>query len=184
MHPALDMDIGSAGKLAPLQQCHLGPVLILGVLGAVDETGQVPAIQIAETTHLFGQRHQSGQQRHHPLPGVMEHVDPIGTQLHEEIERGIRGLLAVGRLRHKATELGRTGGRVDGIPALGADGDQTAETGLGEIGAHRIPQNRQPGHTGGQLDTVTGAIEHQIEGMQIRLCADPGLGFHFSLQRH
>ena len=28
---------------------------------------------------------------------------------------------------------------------------------------------------------IAGAIEHQIEGVQIRLCADPGLGFHISL---
>lgn len=84
-------------------------------------------------------------------------------------------------MRHEAAELGRTGGRIEAIPGIGTDGHQTAEAGSGEIGGHRLPQGRQPGQTGHQFGGVTGAVEHQIEGVQIGLGTDPGLGFHISL---
>ena len=116
------------------------------------------------------------------MTGMMQHVHPISTQLHEQIERGIGGLLTVGGLRHETAELGRPGDRIEIIPGVGPDGDQTAEGRIGEVGAHRLPECWQAGQAGGQGSGVTGAIEHQIEGVQIRLCADPGLGFHVSLQ--
>ncbi len=179
--PALDMNVGATGKLAIGHQRHFGTVLILRVLGAIDETGQVTAIQIAETAHLFGQLDHSSKQRHHTVTGVVQHIHPIGAQLNKEIKRGVGGFLTVGGLRHKAAELGRTGGRVETIPGIGANGNQTAETGIGEIGGDRLPQGGQFGQTADQFGGIAGTIEHQIEGVQIRLCADPGLGFHISL---
>ncbi|MNF74392.1 hypothetical protein D3C85_922700 [compost metagenome] len=115
---------------------------------------------------------------------MMQHIDPVGAQLHEQIKGRIGRLVTIGFLSHKAAELGRPGDRIERIPAIGTHGDQTGETGGGKIGTHRIPQGGQLGQAGGQLGCIAGAIEHQIEGMQIRLCTDPGLGFHFSLQRH
>lgn len=87
--PTLHVDVGAAGKLAAVQQRHFGAVLILRVLGTVDETGQIAAVEVAKTAHLFRQLHQPGQQGHDALTGVMQHIDPIGTQLHEQIERGV-----------------------------------------------------------------------------------------------
>ncbi|MNF74393.1 hypothetical protein D3C84_564230 [compost metagenome] len=60
MDPALHVDVGAAGELTALEQRHLGPVLTLGVLGAIDEASQIPAILVAEAIDLLGQLHQTG----------------------------------------------------------------------------------------------------------------------------
>ena len=93
MQPTLHMDIRATRKLATGQQRHFSPVFILRILGAIDETGQVTAILIAETPHLFHQLNLATQQRHQPLTGMMQHIDPVGAQLHEEIEGGMGRLL-------------------------------------------------------------------------------------------
>ena len=86
--PALHVDVGATGELAAVQQRHLGAVLILRVLGAVDETGRSRQSWLRKPRTL-GQFNKPGQQGHDAMTGMMQHVHPISTQLHEEIERGI-----------------------------------------------------------------------------------------------
>ena len=56
MHEALDMQVAAIGKLALGHQRHLCPVGALGILGAVDKAGHIPAIEIAKALHLLAQR--------------------------------------------------------------------------------------------------------------------------------
>ena len=132
-------DVGATGELAAVQQRHFGAVLILRVLGAIDETGQIPAILVAKTADFFSQLSKPGQQGHHTMTGVDAARRPDQRATARTDRTGYWGLLAVGGLRHETRGTGADGRQDEIIPGVGPDGDQTAESRIGEIGGSPPP---------------------------------------------
>ena len=110
VHVALREDVAAARELAILgaDQRHAGALLALGVLGAVDEAGEIAGVEVAEAVHLVHHLDRVAELRADPQRQLEVEVGPLRDDVQQQIAAGA-GAHAVRRPR--AAEARRPAGR-------------------------------------------------------------------------
>ena len=136
-------DIAAAGEARILgADQHRGERLVSGrVLGAVDKPEEIALVEIAETLHLVDRRHGGPEPGHDLRRQFKAQVEPLGTNVEQQIARGRDGVAGAGADLAERVQLQRLWRAEQPVPEIRADPHRASEP-ASEIakadGAHEI----------------------------------------------
>ena len=124
-----------------------------GVLGSIDESQQIPGVEVAKAMHLVLDGYRVAERLQDQPFEIKAHVGPLGPDVKQEIA-GRRG-----RSVHRSTNLGKAAQLrgalrpVESIPGIAPDPDVAGQT------ASQIPET----HRAGETSDIADHLEHPTE---------------------
>ena len=145
MNVALDVDEAAAGEIALTQQGNRTSVLNpLRILGAVDESGQVASVHVAEAVNLLDHRHGVPQREAQPTREGEDQIAPVAAQMHEDVGFGGRRRTPGVGEGLKWRKSSRPSRGIETVPHRSAKGDDAHQLGSWVERRHLRGHPRQP----------------------------------------
>jgi hypothetical protein len=176
VHVALREDVAPAREVGVLgaDQRDRGARLALGVLGAVDEAGQVAAVEVPEAGHILDQRGGAAQLAAH-LQGQLEvQVDALREDVEQHVAARGGGAQRAVLERAERPQAARPAPGRDAVPELRSQAHRAdqprAAVERGELRRERRHAREDARRSGRIVDA-----QHHEARVRARLGDDPGL---------